>query len=400
MALVRRGKLKGFFRPKYDGNSVLNLLSSIIRSRGGRSPHLELKALPARDLRPARKIVYLLVDGLGAYQLKKYLKRGRGKSFFAVHPHRVISTVFPATTASAATTFATGASPTEHGVLGWFQNLPDLGLVSTILKTETRTKTPAVDSDFDLTAYLKVPSYIRAVRVRKVFMAPPEVKESRFSTAVGGWNVRRGFTRLGGVVKRIAEFAHAPGRALAYAYWPGLDDSCHKNGCFHRKTLNHFDEIDRTLERAVDLLRGTDTVLIVVADHGLIDVPDRNRIDLAKVRGFYDCLAMLPSGDTRHVSCFVRPRRERKFLELVRGKLSRACVPVDEKELLELGAYGPGRAHPSLSGRIGDYVLLARPGYAFSFPPSGIEPHNPPSVAYHGGMSPQEMEVPLYVVRP
>ena len=39
------------------------------------------------------------------------LYQGYGQRFFARHPHRRITTVFPATTAAAVTTFDTGSLP-------------------------------------------------------------------------------------------------------------------------------------------------------------------------------------------------------------------------------------------------------------------------------------------------
>jgi len=144
MSHIKAGQLNGFYTPDYDGASVVNLMSSIIGAMGGISPHRELSVVPASDLESAEKIVYLIVDGIGEAQLEEFLESGEGGCFFAAHSHRTISTVFPATTAAAVTTFGTGASPAEHGVLGWHLNLPDLGMVATILPAVTRTGVPMV----------------------------------------------------------------------------------------------------------------------------------------------------------------------------------------------------------------------------------------------------------------
>ena len=120
---MKNGALAGFYLPDYDGGSILNLMSSLILSHGGRSPHPELKGLPARALAEREKVVFLVLDGLGWMQLERHLKAGKGRLFFAARPVQSISTVCPATTAAAITTFSTGASPAEHGVLGWHLHL-------------------------------------------------------------------------------------------------------------------------------------------------------------------------------------------------------------------------------------------------------------------------------------
>lgn len=396
MPRIATGQLAGFYLPDYDGGSVLNLLSSIIRSQGGRSPHPELRGLPARRLRKAKRIAYVVIDGIGRSQLLRFLAAGKGRAFFAAHPHQELSTVFPATTASAVTTFATGASPAEHGVLGWFLNLHDLGIVSTILLAKTRTKASLSAGPFDLGAYLKLPSHVRTVPGRRELLTYGYILTSAYSLATPGWKKRFGYLTLRGLGRQVLAFARRRGRGIAYAYWPSYDGICHEKGCFHRASAAHFDEIDRSLARLAAGIEGTGTALLVFADHGLIDAPPERRIDLARVPGFYDCLATLPAGDSRHVSCFVRPAKVREFLGIVKRHLSRACACVPGEALLDLGAFGPGKEHPSLRSRIGDFVLMARESCAFSSTVPGSKPTSYPG--NHGGMSEEEVVVPLYVL--
>ena len=53
-------------RPNYSGGGILNLMTSIVRGRGGKSPHPALAGLSPAEIRPYRKVVLLLLDGLGA----------------------------------------------------------------------------------------------------------------------------------------------------------------------------------------------------------------------------------------------------------------------------------------------------------------------------------------------
>ena len=69
---------------------------------------------------------------------------------------------------------------------------------------------------------------------------------------------------------------------------------------------------------------------------------------------------------------------------------------VTGEELLRLGVFGPGRQHPALAARLGDYVLIARDGYAFAHTPAGAKSDF--NIGNHGGMSKAEVQVPLYVV--
>ncbi len=396
MPKMTRGPLKDFSLPDYEGGSIVNLMASVIRSRGGRTPHPDLAGLPSRALKDVARVIYLVVDGLGIAQLDRFLKEGRGRAFFAAHPHRMITTVCPATTAAAITTFSTGASPAEHGILGWHLHLPDLGMVGTILPSVTRTGSPMAGKDFALDQYLAFPSHLATAKGRRQLISYGAIPKSRYNRAFPGWQSSASCTSLRGLGRQIAAFARGRGRGVAYAYWPEYDGLCHEKGCFSRKTVRHLEAIDRMLAGVCQQLAGTSTALLVTADHGLVDSLPEHRVNLRALPGFYECLSILPSGDARQVHCFVRPGRVKDFLRLVRSELAAACACVTGKELMELGAFGPGRPHPAFASRVGDYVLLAREGFVFTAPPAQAKADF--NVGNHGGLSPEESCIPLYAL--
>ena len=385
-------------RPDYDGGSILNLMSSIIRARGGRSPHRPLRGLPPAAIRPYKKVVLLLVDGLGSKQLHQFILAGKGRKFLARHPWQKITTASPATTAAVVTTLATGASPAEHAILGWHLHLPDLGMDGTILPFITRTDTPIALPDFDLEKYLALPAPLATIRGRRVLISQGYIPTSRTSMAMPWWTERHSFEHLDGMLRQLRAYARSPGRAYAYAYWPFYDTHCHEHGPCGRIPARHLGEIDAFLARAQKALAGTGTLLLVTADHGHMHT--HTRIDLSALPGFYDTLTTLTSGDARMVQCFVRPARVKEFLRLTRAApLLGASVCAAQAEILRSGLLGPGKPHPALKNRLGDYTLFAAPGHAFLYPRALSKRRTPPT-GNHGGLSPDELEVPLFVVTP
>jgi len=387
---------EGFCRPDYDGGSIVNLLSSVIRSLGGSSPHRDLTVIDPSLFQKAAKVVYLVLDGVGYNQLQRFVSAGGGEHFFAKQPIVRITSVFPPTTAAAVTSFSTGATPAEHAVVSWYLHLPDLGMVSAILPGTTRTGTPMARPEFDLKRYLALPSYLSSVSGHKRLLSYGRLGQSRYSNAGTQWDQRAAYTTLRGLEGQVRTFAAESTRGVAYVYWPQYDTLCHARGCEHRETKKHLGEIDRSLARLADALAGTGTLLCITADHGLVDAPVGRRVNLSKVPGFLDCLAVLPSGDARQVSCFVRASRVSRFMDVVAKYLSEACVCITGDELLESGLLGPGRRHRALASRIGDFVLIARQDHAFpsSIPFLPVKTHK----GNHGGLSADEMFVPLCVM--
>jgi hypothetical protein len=385
-------------RPDYAGGSIVNLMASIIRARGGRSPHRSLRGLPPAILRPYKKVVLLLLDGLGAKQLHRFIHAGKGRKFLALHPWQKITTASPATTAAVVTTLATGASPAEHAILGWHLHLPDLGMDGTILPFVTRTDTPIAPPEFDLKKYLNLPAPLATIRGRRVFIAQEPIPASRTTLAMPWWTERRSFRNLDGMLRQLRVFARSPGRAYAYAYWPDYDSHCHEHGPEGRVPATHLAELDAFLARVQRALAGTDTLLLVTADHGHMQT--HTPLDLSAIPGFYDVLASLPSGDARMVQCFVRSARVKEFLRLTRtAPLLGNSACVSHAEILRSGLLGPGKPHPALKNRLGDYVLFAAPGHAFLYPPA-LSKYKTVKTGNHGGLSRDELDVPLFVVTP
>lgn len=387
----------GFHFPDYRKGSIVNLLSSVVRALGGASPHPPLKVMGPELFRGVSRIVYLVLDGVGHEQLNRFMAAGGGGHFFSRHPFERITTVFPSTTAAAVTTLSTGATPAEHGVLSWHLHLHDLGLVGAVLPGKTLTGAPLASDDFNLRRYLGLPSYLSSVRRHKRLLSFGTLGRSSYSNAGTRWNGYGAYNTLRGMERHTVRFARSGRRGLAYVYWPLYDTLCHRKGVQARETRRHLAEIDASLGRLTNRLAGTGTLLLVTADHGVVDSPPSKRIDLAVVPGLLDCLAMLPAGDGRQVSCFVRPGRVGRFHDVLAEHLAEACVCITGDELLESGLLGPGQPHPALQNRVGDYVLLARDDYAFQVAASQTRARV--HKGNHGGLSSDEVYVPLYALR-
>jgi hypothetical protein len=256
MPKLTDGPLAGLYFPDYPDATIVNLMASVITARGGRSPHAPLATAPPERLAAARHLLCLCVDGLGVEQLAGYLAQRPDSPFLGAHEHTVLSTVFPATTASAVTTFLTGASPAEHAILGWHLNLPDLGLVSTVLMSRTRTGSAVAPDDFDLDAYLALPSHLDTVPETRAQLSYGVIPHSRFSRAGTHWDRVRSFDTLDGLQREVNAFCRDARHGLAYVYWPVHDALCHEHGTRDPRTLGHLAEIDDALAGLRDGLAG------------------------------------------------------------------------------------------------------------------------------------------------
>ncbi len=373
-------------RPAYDGGSILNLAASIIKAGGG-SRHPSARLLPPRELRRAKRIL-IIIDGLGYDWLRE---RGKG-SFLAAHLRGALTSVFPPTTASAMTTINTGLSPREHGVTGWFVQYKEAGMLLAPLPPRTRSfglTVPVVPG-------LNAPSLFERARQRRgVEILPRRVVSSPYNKVVSRGAVLRAYETMRGFFRQAGAAVKGQGLLLVKAYWPGYDSLSHQYGPASRKVREHFRELDRAVERLAERLN--ETLLVVTADHGFTAVKERLRVRDHPL--LEEALAAPFSGESRAPYCLVHAGQRERFEAYVRQRLGRWCELWRSEELLAEGLLGPpgGADHPMLRHRLGDYALVMKPGCIFTDELLGEEAKRHRGV--HGGLSREEMFVPLIVIK-
>jgi len=374
--------------PDYK-RSVVNVAASMIAAFGGAPFYKPLKEL--EDLFGRKKVVFLTIDGLGYEFLQKY---GQG-SFLQKHVTAKITSTFPATTAAAETALETGVAAQQHAITGWFVYFKEMGTVARALLFEPRWG----KCNFSAAGI----KYEEIFNEKKVFekilvaysLVLPKVIIDSYKTYDKGSLLP--YSDLGGMVRQIKKAAGIPGRRFIYSYWLELDKICHKHGCKSKEARGHFWEIDHIIEGLAKHLAKMDCCLVITADHGLVDVPEKNRVVLNRdFPDIYNCLSLPLCGDTRAPYCYVRANRVAEFKKLVKDKLGYCCELRKSADFIKRGVFGLGQANPKLYDRAGDYILICKEGYLIRDYLMGEEPAK--LEGFHGGMSQDEMFVPLIIV--
>lgn len=380
--------------PDYQGGSIVNLMSSIIRARGGGSDYAPLRLLPPEDFADATNVVLLVVDGLGA----RWLGQRSPDGLLRRHLLGPITSVFPPTTASAITSFLTGDAPQQHALTGWYTYLRELGCVMTVLPGSPRYGGIGYrKAGIDPARLFGHRPISERIATRSVFVSPAHIAHSDFNLAHLGRADLQTFENLGEMFRRTARTIRRSREAkYLYLYWPRLDAIGHEKGMESASALSHLLEIERALDVFLRNITGTDTLVLVTADHGQVDTRPEECIDVADHPDLAQCLALPLCGEPRAAFCYVRPRRVDMFEGYCREVLGGALDLWPSESLVEQGLFGLGEPHPRLVERIGDYVILMRGNrvirdwlpFEKTFQHAGV----------HGGLTAAELEVPLCVL--
>jgi len=376
------------FLPDYSGGGFVNLIASLAEARGGRPRHAPLAALPAEELRAATNVVFMIVDGLG----DRYLSANGAGGALLRHRRGAISAVFPSTTATAITAGFTGATPAEHGLTGWYTYFSETACVGAPLPFVRRgDKRPLGVAPGRL---FVEPPFFDMLADRVIVVTWKVIVDAIYNAFHCGRAERRSYDSLEGFVEQTAAAVRSgTERKFIYAYWPEFDALSHQHGVGSAPVREHFAALDQALGRLLERLAGSDTTVVITADHGFVDVPAAEAVDLppelaAQLR-FPLC------GERRVAFCHVHDSRS--FVERAKETLGECADIRPSWELVEEGWFGPGRLHARFAERIGDVAIVMHGHGTVKDRVPGEKPHD--FIGDHGGTSEDEMRIPLVVAK-
>ncbi|MDR2240452.1 MAG: alkaline phosphatase family protein [Zoogloeaceae bacterium] len=396
----------GAIRPDYAGGGIVNLMRSLGDACGATSlPYapltsaaLEKAGLDGTARSTARHIVLLLIDGLGY----RYLQRQGAGGHLHRHLQARLTSVFPSTTTSAVTTCLTGLAPQQHALTGWHMYFSELDAIAAVLPLKPRGGGVFETPDALPERLFGYTPFAKRIARRCVFISPQAIAGStftRYHIGNGGSAAEvRGYQTLPELfAQTAAALREAATPAYIYAYYPELDALAHAHGIDSAPVAAQFAALDEAFGAFLADIAGSDTLVLACADHGFIDSPPERQIDLARHPALAATLARPLCGERRVAYCYVAPRQAARFEARAAAALGHCADIFSSHALIEQGWFGPGAANPRLASRIGDYVIVMRENWTLLDWMAGEARYR--QIGVHGGLSADEMHVPLIAAR-
>jgi hypothetical protein len=399
------------FYPRYDRQSLASLPASVCHWLGtptfGSAPLVDeiLNAFPG----PFRRVVLLVVDGLGLSQIERFTAEEASPARFTFWQQLLreatvapISSVVPSTTATALTTLWTGQPPAVHGVMGYEMYLKEYGLIANMISHSVVSFPGDVGglrrAGFTPEGFLPVPTlgpHLAAHGVTTRAMQHISIARSGLSTMLfSGVNVVP-FKSPSDLWVTLPELlaTESSERQYNYIYWGEIDELSHRFGPYDRRVELEFTLFSYLLENFLTEARRHgrgDTLFLMTADHGHLHTPRISSQEVRRHPVLNECLHLNLSGESRLAFAFVKPGREQRLKDYIENTWPGKFVLLPSAQAISAGLFGGGPHHPRLAERVGDYVLVAQDNAYLWFP----EKENL-LLGRHGGMSRIEMVVPL-----
>ncbi|MCU1404623.1 MAG: alkaline phosphatase family protein [Glaciihabitans sp.] len=367
--------------PKTDRISLADVLPSCLSALDGSPNRL--------DLPRVSRAVVLLVDGLGAEQLKTRAGHARTLAT-ALDSRSVIDSGFPTTTAAALSSLATGLPPGQHGIVGY-----------TALDTvndRVVNQLSGWDDLIDPATWQLAPTIFEratAAGFRAAVIGPERYRDSGFTAAALRGAVYLPARSVADRLERASEWLREPGEpGILYVYVPELDMIAHSVGWESDDWVNRLESLDGAVRTLVAALRPSDG-LLVTADHGVLDVAQHSHVLIDQDPSMLEGIRHV-AGDPRCLQLHFEPdltaaQREALVARWTDAESSRAWVAT-RSEAINANWFGP--VLPEVEPRIGDLLIAARKNIAY-YDGRTATNHGRAMVGQHGSFSPAEVRVPL-----
>jgi len=414
-ALRERLRAHGYLPPDYDGGGLLNVASTVLELCGARGP---ADPSPLRGIEPAlltgvRTVLLVLVDGLGSDQLRRLATRG-DVPFLARILDRAArreaaqlvdaTTIFPSTTAAAITTLHTARTPQEHGNIAYFLWLEEFAVVAQMLRwgpAAQRRGSFFDDRSIDPRTYAAVPSIHKAIREHggRSCIVEPEIFRNEAMTRMHAPEASYvGYllpSTMGVRVRQLLEGrAEDDSPLYIYAYWSGVDTVSHWYGPRGPEHAAEAALLDRDLERALGDRPPGDTLVILTADHGHASVDPARLVDLEADAELRALLRNPIAGEPRVV--FLHTDHATKVKAYLEHVYPGTFFLMDRDDAIDAGLFG--RGDPTLARRrVGEVLAMIGDdrGASVVRVDGQVVMHR----GSHGGMTPDEMRIPVLLWR-
>ncbi len=330
---------KEFHKPDFY-NSILNIAASLSQFLGQPNANPTLKVLDEQLQKGYKNVVFICFDALGITPLEINLPQD---DFLRRHVATTVLSTFPSTTVNATKTLTTNTYPLEHGTFGWCMNFPEINRNIEVFPHTDPATGEVVPYNYPLP---QIPMFF-------MFSKSPYQVHGIFPTffpqipTVSCHNT----DSLDVLFDTVKDICNSDGNHMIYSYYPDPDHSMHDYGVTSDKAKEIITAISQGLERLQSQTR--DTLFIISADHGQIDV--EGYVEFYKDKELNDMLICPPYLDARSPAFRVKEGFHDIFAQKFTQRYGDDFVLYKSQDLIDWGYFGPRGSQGYL---LGDYIAI------------------------------------------
>ena len=382
---------KDIVMPNYE-HCILGTISSILKYYNVETKHKSSEKLDAiLNEKKYKNVIFLILDGLGEHILNPISPNG----YLKQHQIDLVTSVYPSTTTAALTTYYSGMPPYETGWIAWSQYFKEYGRALDMFShNESYMREPLKKPLMDV---FKTTMKYESV-FEKIEKASPDVKAYEIEPEYAERRALRSIDAdtLDELIMNINDLCQAPNRKFILAYCDNPDSTLHKYGTTSEEAKNFILDAENKIQEMCNNF-DEDTLIIISADHGHKDIEKAyTLLDYPEIQ---ECLIMPAYLESRVLTFWVKENMREAFVERFNSVFENEFWLMTREEFLDKYHFlGYGEKHPKIDDFIGNYMALSTAGSMIRLE-TFLAEGKPVKKSTHCGLTKDEMEVPVFVIK-
>lgn len=404
-----------FVKPLYDSycfSNIPQMVQFLLTGEGQSALPLDVfGTLPTRY----DKVILFFIDAFGWRFFERYAEKyALLKTILSKGVVSKMTSQFPSTTAAHTTCIHTGLDVGQSGVYEWhyYEPLVD-DIISPLLFSYAR------DKERDMLKHCGIPAEafypqqtiyqaLNTHGIASYVFQSRAYTPSTFSQCVFQGAKVIPFDTLPEALIQLSELvlSEPTTPAYYYLYFDKIDSSGHVHGLhsppFEKAVDNFFTLMEQILYQQLSG-KVRNTLLVLTADHGQVEVNPRTTFYLNRDAPKFEQYLLtnrqgkllVPAGSARDMFLYVHVEKIDEAMSYLQQQLVGRAEVYRTQTLVEQGFFGTQAPSPTFFSRVGNVVILPYEQETVWWYEAGTFEMR--FSGHHGGLLPEEMEIPLTV---
>ncbi len=395
-----------FVKPNYDSGGFAGLPHVVKSLLGGEHQQFAIPDLQ----KEYDNVILFFVDSFGWRFFEKFVSHPYLRRFARDGRIVKLTSQFPSTTSAHTTCIHSGLNVGQSGIFEWnyYEPLLDAMIVPLLfsfsgsMERDQLKRTGIAPKELYPTHNLY--RDLKKLGVHSTIFQHREYTPSTYSDILfRGAEVRAYKTLPEALTNLHLALDATTGKNYFFLYYDKIDGISHEYGPTSPQVEAEVDMFLTTMERQFTSIKKERTLFLMTADHGQVEVDPATTVYLNKdfpsikkyIRKNQKGQLLIPGGSPRDMFLYIKDEMlDEAQAMLVKGLDSKADV-VRTDELIAQGYFGP-KVSKTFRERVGNLVILP---YRYE----GVwwyekDKFEQKFYGHHGGLTPQEMEIPLLAI--
>ncbi len=350
------------------------------------------------------------LDGVNKVNLFNAVKTEFRRIGFPSYLFKSLSSVFPSTTTAAITSIMTGYTPQEHGLVGYMLFLKEYGTVVDMIRlspVHIKSNNALIDYGFDPQKFLGISNLHKILSengIDNYVFVKRAYKDSGLSKILYPDVQTVPHVTLSDLYVQLRRMLNMKKGQTGYfyVYWDVVDTLSHQYTPISEESkaelINVFLMLKEELINKLDSDVAKESLIIIVGDHGQSYVNKSNIIITNSHPELLSMLVVPPTGETRVSYLYVKDGMEDDVINYFDKNFSDRFYIIKSKDAIKEGLFGIGEPKKETIDRIGDLIVLSKPGNGIMhmYEEKELDWEKRGS---HGGLTPDEIKVVFMISR-